>query len=80
VFLTSVEKKMDNAVFDTVERVVNDNWEGGLYVGTLENEGVGIAPFHDFEDAVPQELKDELDQLREDIIGGMSVSPADYGG
>ena len=80
VFLTSVEKKMDNAVFDTVESVVNDNFEGGLYVGTLENEGVGIAPFHDYEDAVPQELKDELDQLREDIIGGMSVSPADYGG
>lgn len=80
VFLTSVEKKMDNAVFDTVEQVVNDNFEGGLYVGTLENEGVGISPFHDYEDEVPQELKDELDQLRQDIIGGMSVSPEDYGG
>ena len=80
LFLTSVEKKMDNAVFDTVQSVVNDNFEGGLYVGTLENEGVGISPFHDYEDAVPQELKDELDQLRQDIIGGMSVSPADYGG
>ena len=68
------------AVYDTTERVVNDNFEGGLYVGTLENEGVGLAPFHDYEDAVPQELKDELDQLRTDIIGGMSVSPADYGG
>ena len=79
LFLTSVQKRMDNAVYDQVERVVNDNFEGGLYIGTLENEGVGIAPFHDYEDAVPQELKDELDQLRADIIGGMSVSPADYG-
>lgn len=79
LFLTSVQKKMDNAVYDQVERVVNDNFEGGLYTGTLENDGVGIAPFHSFEDAVPQELKDELDQLRTDIIGGMSVDPADYG-
>lgn len=78
LFLTSVEKKIDNAVFDQVERVVNDNFEGGLYTGTLENEGVGISPFHDFEDEVPQELKDELDQLRQDIIDGMSVDPADY--
>ena len=80
VFLTSVAKKMDNAVFDTIQSVVNDNFEGGLYVGTLENEGVGIAPYHDFEDEVPQELKDEIEQLRQDIIGGMSVDPADYGG
>ena len=79
LFLTSVQKKMDNAVYDQVERVVNDNFEGGLYTGTLENDGVGIAPFHSFEDAVPQELKDELEQLRSDIIGGMSVNPADYG-
>lgn len=78
LFLTSVEKKIDNAVYDQVERVANDNFEGGLYTGTLENEGVGIAPFHDFEDEVPQELKDELDALREEIIGGMSVNPADY--
>jgi basic membrane protein A and related proteins len=57
-------------VFDTVEAGVNDAFEGGLYLGTLENEGVDIAPFHDFEDEVPQEVKDALDGLREGIIAG----------
>ncbi len=78
VFLTSVQKKMDLAVFETMQSVIDDNFQSGLYTGTLENDGVGIAPYHEFEDDVPQELKDEIDQLREDIIGGMSVDPADY--
>jgi basic membrane protein A and related proteins len=76
LILTSVMKNMDVAVFDTVEAGVNDAFEGGLYLGTLENEGVDIAPFHDFEDEVPQEVKDALDGLREGIIAGeIEVTP-----
>ncbi len=79
LMLTSVQKKMDVAVLDTVGQVANDAWEGGLYVGTLENDGVGIAPFHDFEDAVPDELKTQLETLREGIIAGdISTKSADY--
>ena len=40
------------------------------YVGTLENEGVGLAPYHDLEDKVSSELQDEVDALRQDIIDG----------
>ena len=79
IILTSVMKNMDVAVFDTIEAALRDNFEGGLYVGTLENEGVQIAPLHEFEDEVPQEVKDTLDELRQGIIdGSISVSPADY--
>jgi basic membrane protein A len=31
---------------------------------------VGIAPYHDFEDEVPDELKQEIDDLRQQIIDG----------
>lgn len=79
LILTSVEKKMDQAVYDTIARDLEGNFEGGLYVGTLENEGVGLAPFHDFEDQVPQEVKDALDEIRQQIIDGeLSVDPADH--
>jgi basic membrane protein A and related proteins len=79
LMLTSVQKNMDNAVYDAMESVVNGNFEGGIYVGTLENDGVGLAPFHDFEDEVPAEIQDALDGLREGIISGeISVDPADY--
>ena len=79
LFLTSVQKKMDNAVFDTVEQVVNGEFEGGVYEGTLENEGVDIAPFHEFETEVPQELKDELEEIRQQIVDG-ELDPSSMGG
>jgi basic membrane protein A and related proteins len=79
LMLTSVMKNMDVAVFDTVQLAVDGAWEGGMYVGTLENEGVGLAPFHDNEDAVPQEVRDTVEELRQGIIDGeISVDPADY--
>lgn len=79
LFLTSVQKNMDVAVYDTIQSVIEDRFQGGLYVGTLENEGVAIAPYHEFEDDVPQELKDRVEELRQGIIdGSVSVDPAEY--
>jgi basic membrane protein A len=70
LFLTSVQKKMDVAVQETTVAAANGEFEPGLYVGTLENDGVDIAPFHDFEDAVPAEVKERIEELREEIISG----------
>ena len=39
-------------------------------VGTLENGGVSIAPFHDFDSKVPSDLKDELTKLTDQIKKG----------
>jgi basic membrane protein A len=81
LMLTSVVKNIDVAVFTAIEQGVNGNFEGGVFSGTLENEGVGIAPFHDFEDEVPQETKDELEEIRQGIIdGSISVKSADHAG
>lgn len=71
VELTSVRKNMDAAVYDAIERELAGEDLGTLYVGTLANGGVGLADYHDFEDQVPQELKDEIDRLRQDIIDGI---------
>ncbi len=79
LFLTSVMKNMDVAVEDTMASVVDGSYAGGLYSGTLENDGVGIAPYHDWESQVPQELKDKIEELKAGIIdGSVSVNPADY--
>ncbi len=70
VWLTSIEKKMDVAVFDTISNVQSVGDIGDAFNGTLENGGVAISPFHDFDGDVSQELKDELTQLEADIIAG----------
>jgi basic membrane protein A len=79
IILTSVEKKMDNAVFATIQSLLDGTFTGGTYLGTLANDGVGISPFHDFDGDVPAELKADLDAIRQGIIdGSISVNPADY--
>jgi basic membrane protein A len=71
ILITSCMKRLDNAVFTVVEGAVNDEFGGGgLYVGTLENGGVGLAPFHDFEDQIPADLKAEVEAIQEGIING----------
>jgi basic membrane protein A len=77
MFLTSVMKNMDVAVQDVALAAADDNFEGGTNLGTLENDGVGIAPFHDFDESVPQEVKDRVDELRQQIIDGeIETAPA----
>ena len=70
IYLTSVLKMIDVAVFDAVEMVVENRFEGGAWVGVLANQGVGIAPFHDFDAKVPADLKDEITKVQSDLIKG----------
>jgi basic membrane protein A len=70
VTLTSVRKNMDAAVATAISDDIAGIDLGTLYIGTLANNGVGLAAYHNFDDDVPQELKDEIDQLRQDIISG----------
>jgi len=79
LFLTSIEKHMDVAVETAIKDTANNQFKGGVYSGTLQNNGVGIAPFHDFESQVPQKIKDDLNTIKQGIINGsISVKPADY--
>lgn len=68
--LTSVMKKIDVAVFKTIKDVVDGKFTGGTVTYTLKDGGVDLAPFHDFDSQVPQTLKDELAQIKADIISG----------
>ncbi|NNE81471.1 MAG: BMP family ABC transporter substrate-binding protein [Silicimonas sp.] len=70
VYLTSITKRMDATVAQVIEATMKGEFEGGLLVGTLENGGVDLAPLHDMEDLVPDELKAELEALRAGIIDG----------
>ncbi|QDC24052.1 BMP family ABC transporter substrate-binding protein [Georgenia yuyongxinii] len=70
IVLTSVIKQIGQAVFDTISESADGNFSADPYIGTLENEGVGLAPFHDFDAEVPQELKDAVTALQEQIIAG----------
>jgi basic membrane protein A and related proteins len=70
LFLSTVLKNIPAIVTKTVEDASAGNFKSGAYVGTLQNDGTGLASFHDFDSKVPAELKTELDQIKQDIISG----------
>ena len=70
LLLTSIMKNMDVAVHDAIVEAAEGSFEGGLYTGTLENGGVGLAPVNQVTEDVPQELQDRLDELAQQIIAG----------
>ncbi|GAP79650.1 MULTISPECIES: BMP family lipoprotein [Brachybacterium] len=71
--LTSVMKEMTTGVEDVIGAAAEGEYDATPYVGTLENGGVGLAPFHDFEDEVPAELSGEIETLTQEIIDGTVV-------
>jgi basic membrane protein A and related proteins len=70
VFLTTVQKNIAAAVQGAAQKETQGTLGGGGTIGTLANNGVQIAPYHDFDSKVPASLKTEVDQLKQDIISG----------
>lgn len=76
VYLTSVIKKIDTSVIDTIKNVIDSGKSGADYLGTLKNGGLDLAPYHDQAADVPTALQSEITQLKADIISGkVTVTP-----
>jgi basic membrane protein A and related proteins len=69
-FITSVTKGIQAAVKTAVTDAANGTFKGGNYIGTLQNGGVALAPFHDFASKVPQSLQSELQTIKTGIENG----------
>ncbi len=76
LLLTSIRKGMDVSVEEAVTMAGEGNFDPTPYVGTLENEGVSIADYHDWADRVPAELDAEVQALKEAIISGEIKVPS----
>ncbi len=64
VFLTSVLKRMDSTTVAAIKQGVDGSFKGGVIVGNLASGGVGLAPYHDLDSAVPADLKARARQDR----------------
>jgi basic membrane protein A len=72
VFLTTVVKNIQDAVKQAVLKGAKGEALAASpgYLGTLENEGVSLAPYNQFDSKVDQALKTEIDTLKTDIVSG----------
>jgi basic membrane protein A len=71
VFLTTVVKNIPDAVKDAALKAATSSGliTGGT-IGTLENNGVSIAPYHEFDSKIDAALKADVEKLKADIIAG----------
>ena len=70
VIFTSILKNMKQSTFEAVVAAGNDKFDAAPYIGTLENDGVGLAPFHNFESKISATLTADLEKVKAGIIDG----------
>lgn len=63
--ISSAMKLITPGVVELITAAQSGNFPGGNYFG-----GSGLAPFHDFEDKIPQEVKDELVGIKAGLDDG----------
>jgi basic membrane protein A and related proteins len=74
--LTSAVKRIDNAVFSVVKQTLDGSFPGGQNLSFgLKDDGVGLAPYHDFDAKVPQAIKDAVTKAMSDIKAGTITVP-----
>lgn len=68
--LTSMVKRVDNAVYQAVQGRVNGQFKGGVHVYGLDNEGVGYAMDQYNEKLVPPDVIQEVEAAKQKIVAG----------
>ena len=69
--LTSVIKRVDNAVYQTIQDASEGEFPGGeVFDLGLKEKGMSLAPFGRFDGDVPQEVIDQVDEAEQGIISG----------
>jgi basic membrane protein A len=68
--LTSMVKRVDNAVYQIVEDVVNHRFKGGLHVFGLDKDGVAYSLDQFNRDLIPASVLQETDAAKQKIIAG----------
>jgi basic membrane protein A len=68
--ITSAMKNVDVAVYNYLKTVADGSVQAGISTGTLQNGGVGLAPFHDWDSKIPADLKARIQQASDGIKDG----------
>ncbi len=73
--LTSMMKRVDNAVFDVCKRVAEGRFKGGTIVYGVKEKGVGLSPMRFTRKLVPNVVLAKVRRLEQLIVQGKVVPP-----
>lgn len=73
--LTSMIKRVDNAVFQTIQDVKDGKFTAGAKVYDLASGGVGLSPFEHTKDVIGAENLKKIDAVAEELKSGKVKAP-----
>ncbi len=68
--LTSMVKRVDNAVYDIIKDVGNGKFQAGFHVNGLDKDGVGYSMDEHNKDLITPEMIQQVEQAKKKIISG----------
>ena len=73
VIVTSALSNLSDGIFEFVKGLTEgEEFKPEPYWMGIEEGIVGLAPFHDFDDQIPQDVKDRLDEIK-DLLAAESI-------
>lgn len=68
--ITSAQKHLRVAVKSSIVNMVQGSWSPGLQVFSLSNNGVGLAPYHDWDSKIPATVKARMLDIQAKLRDG----------
>ena len=68
--LTSMVKRVDNAVYDVVKEVLSGKFDGGFHVFGLDKEGVAFSMDDNNKGLIPDDVLKKVDEAKTKIVNG----------
>jgi len=68
--VTSAEKHLDLAVKTGITNLVKSQWQAGVLNFDIKNDGIGLAPYHDFDSKVPADVKAKIQDIQSKLKDG----------
>jgi basic membrane protein A len=68
--ITSAEKHLDLAVLQTITGMVKGTAIAGIQNFTIQNDGIGLAPYHDYDSKIPADVKAKITDITAKLKSG----------
>jgi basic membrane protein A len=68
--MTSAAKNVNVAVYNYLKSISDGSVKAGVFTANVQNGGVGLAPYHDWDAKIPQAVKDKVDAALKGLKDG----------
>ncbi len=68
--ITSAQKHLRVAVKQAIVNMVKGTWQAGLSIFDITNDGIGLAPYHDWDSKIPASVKATITDIQSKLKAG----------